>query len=175
MLTSQVSSQTHSRKNIMVSTVAICTSNPLLQKGSEGKDVKDLQKMLNSKMGNKQQIGVDGIFGAATEKLAKVMQYRYFLDQDGKVGADTWHVLCINTLVEKPQLRTGSSGVLVKRVQNVLKDASYYTGAIDGVFGTQMDQAVKTMQSKRGLQQDGVIGDRTWKVLVEITHQLTAT
>lgn len=159
----------------MVSTLAVCTSNPLLQKGSDGKNVTDLQKMLNGKMGNKQQIGVDGIFGAATEKVAKVMQYRYFLDQDGKVGADTWHILCVDTLVEKPLLRTGSNGALVTRVQHVLKDASYYTGAIDGIFGTQMEQAVKTMQTRRGLQPDGAIGDRTWKVLVEITHQLTAT
>jgi peptidoglycan hydrolase-like protein with peptidoglycan-binding domain len=63
----------------------------------------------------------------------------------------------------------------VTRVQRVLKDASYYTGAIDGIFGAQMDQAVKTMQKKRGLQPDGAIGDRTWAVLVEIAHQLTAT
>jgi peptidoglycan hydrolase-like protein with peptidoglycan-binding domain len=171
----QVNLPKHFKEKIMVATFAVCTSNPTLQKGSQGKNVEDLQKMLNSKVGNSQQIGVDGVFGAATEKLAKMMQYRYFLDQDGMVGADTWHILCIDTLVEKPLLRMGSKGVLVTRVQHVLKDASYYTGAIDGFFETQMDQAVKAMQKKRGLPPDGAIGDRTWAVLVEIAHQLTAT
>jgi peptidoglycan hydrolase-like protein with peptidoglycan-binding domain len=171
----QVNSQTHFKEKPMVSTIAVCTSNPLLQKGSQGKNVEDLQRMLNSKVGSSQQIGTDGIFGASTEKLAKVMQYRYFLDQDGRVGSDTWHVLCVDTLVEKPLLRIGSNGVIVTRVQHVLKDASYYTGAIDGIFGAQMDQAVKAMQKKRGLPPDGAIGDRTWAVLVEISHQLTAT
>lgn len=159
----------------MVSTLAVCTSNPLLQKDLQGKNVTDLQKMLNSKVSSGQQIEADGLFGTATEKLVNMTQYRYFLDQDGMVGADTWHVLCADTLVEKPLLQTGSNGALVTRIQQVLKDASYYTGAIDGIFGTQMDQAVKAMQKKRGLQPDGVIGDRTWKILVEISHQLTAT
>lgn len=159
----------------MVSTLAVCTSNPLLQKDSQGGNVTDLQKMLNSKVGSAQQIGVDGLFGAATEKLVNMTQYRYFLDQDGMVGTDTWHVLCVDTLVEKPLLQIGSNSALVTRVQQVLKDASYYTGAIDGIFGTQMEQAVKAMQKKQGLQPDGVIGDRTWKILVEISHQLTAT
>lgn len=159
----------------MVSTLAVCTSNPLLQKGSQGKNVMDLQKMLNSKMGDGQYIREDGIFGAATEKLTKMMQYRYFLAQDGMVGTHTWHILCVDTLAEKPLLQIGSNGVLVTCVQHVLKDANYYTGAIDGIFGAQMEQAVKTMQTKQRLQRDGVIGDRTWDLLVEIAHQLTAT
>jgi peptidoglycan hydrolase-like protein with peptidoglycan-binding domain len=163
------------KEKIMVSTTAVCTGNPTLKTGSKGKNVEDLQKMLNDRVGNRQQIKVDSIFGAATEKLVKMMQYRYFLTQDGIVGAQTWHVLCTGTLVEQPLLQIGSKSPLVSRVQQVLRDGSYYAGNPDGLFGIQTERAVKTLQQNRELQPDGKIGDRTWGVLVEVAHQLTAT
>ncbi|MBW4419874.1 MAG: peptidoglycan-binding protein [Myxacorys californica WJT36-NPBG1] len=70
-------------------TTNVCLSQPLLQKGSTGTEVKRLQEQLNVYFGARQQLGVDGVFGARTEQAAKIIQYRYFLVQDGAVGVNT--------------------------------------------------------------------------------------
>lgn len=57
-------------------------------------------------------------------------------------------------------LKVGSIGNQVKELQRLLylKD--------DGVFGIDTLKAVKNFQSKNGLVSDGVVGNRTWDVLL---------
>lgn len=59
----------------------------------------------------------------------------------------------------------GSSGEEVKAIQTKLKRWGYYSGSIDGVYGTQTMKAVKYFQSKNGLKADGVAGEQTLKSL----------
>lgn len=63
----------------------------VLGKGSKGQEVKTLQRLLNS-MGRKCG-GVDGIFGANTEKAVKSFQNAEGLTTDGVVGKATWTAL----------------------------------------------------------------------------------
>lgn len=63
----------------------------VLKYGSKGQEVKTLQRLLNS-MGYACG-GVDGIFGANTEKAVKAFQKAERLDVDGVVGEDTWTAL----------------------------------------------------------------------------------
>lgn len=155
-------------------TTNVCLSRPLLQKGSTGIEVKHLQERLNSVFfPPRPQLVVDGIFGSLTEKTVKIIQYRYFLVQDGIVGTNTWRVLCSWDLIEKPLLRRGSTGVLVGRVQQVLRDAKWYSGAIDNTFGPLTEQAVKRLQAMLNLPQTGSTDPETWAALVEKATMLS--
>jgi peptidoglycan hydrolase-like protein with peptidoglycan-binding domain len=49
-----------------------------------------------------------------------------------------------------------------------LCDRSFYSGAIDGIFGSKMVQAVKDFQSFSSLKVDGVIGAGTWTALIKM-------
>lgn len=64
---------------------------PVLQYGSVGKDVSDLQRMLNDQVSA--SLAVDGEFGMRTEAAAREYQQRYCLDVDGIVGSQTWACL----------------------------------------------------------------------------------
>ena len=58
-------------------------------------------------------------------------------------------------------LRRGSRGELVKQVQTKLKSWGYYSGAIDGIYGSGTENAVKAFQRKNGLTADGIVGKKT--------------
>lgn len=59
----------------------------------------------------------------------------------------------------------GSSGSEVTNIQTKLKRWGYYSGSIDGIFGSQTLNAVKKFQSKNGLTVDGIAGERTLKAM----------
>ena len=58
-------------------------------------------------------------------------------------------------------LRYGSRGDKVKELQQKLKRCGYYTGSIDGIFGSGTQAAVKNFQKKNGLTADGIVGPKT--------------
>ena len=53
----------------------------------------------------------------------------------------------------------------MKSVQTRLKTLGYYTGTVDGKYGTGTIAAVTAFQTQNGLQADGVAGSGTYKVL----------
>ncbi len=57
--------------------------------------------------------------------------------------------------------KRGASGETVKKIQQRLSDWGYYSGAIDGVYGSRTEEAVKKFQKKNGLTADGVAGPAT--------------
>ena len=59
----------------------------------------------------------------------------------------------------------GSSGGTVKEIQTKLKNWGYYSGAIDGVYGSQTEAAVRHFQEKNGLTVDGKAGPKTLAAL----------
>lgn len=61
--------------------------------------------------------------------------------------------------------RLGSSGSEVRKIQERLKKWGYYTGDVDGVFGTQTQKAVKKFQKNNSLTADGVAGSATLKAM----------
>ena len=63
-------------------------------------------------------------------------------------------------------LSLGSHGDEVRRVEQRLKDLALYTGAIDGAFGGGVQSAVKTFQRAHSLPVDGIVGPRTWAMLL---------
>lgn len=52
-----------------------------------------------------------------------------------------------------------------KTVQKKLKNWGYYTGSVDGIYGSKTKQAVRLFQKKNGLTVDGIVGKQTAKAL----------
>ncbi len=53
----------------------------------------------------------------------------------------------------------------MKEVQRRLKQWGYYSGAVDGIFGSATKKAVVAFQKKNGLTADGIVGKATYKAL----------
>lgn len=61
--------------------------------------------------------------------------------------------------------RYGSSGDEVKQIQTKLKAWGYYNGNVDGIYGSQTYEAVKSFQRNNGLTVDGIAGSQTLAAL----------
>lgn len=59
----------------------------------------------------------------------------------------------------------GSRGSEVTQIQTKLKRWGYYTGNIDGIYGSQTLAAVKYFQRKNGLKVDGIAGTKTLQAM----------
>ncbi|MBS7402968.1 MAG: spore cortex-lytic enzyme [Oscillospiraceae bacterium] len=57
--------------------------------------------------------------------------------------------------------KRGSSGETVSKIQETLKNQGFYSGAVDGVYGSGTEQAVKAFQQAYGLSVDGKAGAQT--------------
>ncbi len=141
-----------------------------LKLGATGTDVMALQRRL-------QELGyysgnIDGDFGAETELAVKAFQRVNGLTVDGKVGVNTLSrinsssaLAATATPAPKASLKLGSTGAEVRTLQRRLQELGYYTGTIDGDFGSSTEKAVKAFQRMNGLTVDGKVGEQTWKVL----------
>lgn len=69
--------------------------------------------------------------------------------------------LLLPSLMSAASLRYGSRGDDVVKVQKRLKQWGYYSGSVDGVFGSGTLAAVKSFQRKNGLTADGIVGPKT--------------
>lgn len=61
--------------------------------------------------------------------------------------------------------KKGSSGDTVREIQTRLKNWGYYTGGVDGIYGSGTESAVKYFQRKNGLTADGQVGNQTLAAL----------
>ena len=52
-----------------------------------------------------------------------------------------------------------------KEIQEALKNAGFYQGAVDGKMGSITREAIREFQRVHGLTDDGVVGKQTWAKL----------
>ena len=72
------------------------------------------------------------------------------------------------TLAGCPTLRQGNRGNITKLLQEKLVSLGYNTNDVDGIFGSQTKAAVISYQKSRGLSQDGIVGQNTWRELLNL-------
>jgi peptidoglycan hydrolase-like protein with peptidoglycan-binding domain len=147
--------------------------NRNLSYGSKGDDVKQLQQKLYD-LGYL-NAAPDGIFGEYTRAAVNAFQIANGLGVDGVVGPHTLAKLngtpvlkrnaAATSVTYSRNLSYGSSGSDVVKLQKRLAELGYYSGAIDGSFGSMTLQAVKDFQSASGIYVDGVVGPVTIKSL----------
>lgn len=65
-----------------------------------------------------------------------------------------------------PILKYGMRGSAVVQLQERLKALGFFSGLVDGIFGTETQTAVKAAQQNFKLQPDGIVGSDTWRVLL---------
>ena len=169
-----------------------------LRRGDTGASVEQVQFWLQQLAEfdpDLKDLAVDGIFGAGTEAAVKAFQTANGLTADGVVGRMTWDAIWdqyqslesdINSSdngYPGSPLRLGSRGDAVRKVQFWLRIAatnysSIPSPAVDGIFGSATEAAVKAFQREFGLTAGGVVGPATWQKLYEIygdvTNQLLA-
>lgn len=150
-----------------------------LRLGSRGTAVLQLQQALNA-LGYDTN-GADGKFGKGTERAVKAYQQANGLTADGKAGVKTLAQLYsgssvsgstsgtasseIYTAKNPNTLQSGDSGSKVTQLQNALKLLGFYTGGVDGKFGSGTKNAVIQFQRANGLTADGLAGTKTQTLL----------
>ena len=70
-------------------------------------------------------------------------------------------VISLGQSAEAASYKRGSTGGVVKEIQQKLLNWGYYDGAVDGVYGSRTEAAVSYFQKKNGLTVDGKAGART--------------
>lgn len=70
------------------------------------------------------------------------------------------------TLAGCPTCRKGARGKITALIQERLNAKGFNCGAIDGIFGSGTENAVKAFQRAMGLTADGIVGVNTWTKLL---------
>ena len=151
----------------------------ILQKSSEGTDVKALQEALIELGFLKGK--ADGKFGKATENAVLLFQQANDYPTTGVMDANVLAFLFsgkpkdangksvkVNTLspVSGATIRQNATGDAVEDLQKQLQALGYYTGEITRVYDAATKKAVTAFQKKNGLKADGAAGADTLEKLV---------
>ena len=171
----------------LVQTVPTLRINrPLLQLGSQGTDVSELQAALKL-LGYYNGI-VDGVYAQSTADAVIRFQNAAGLNPDGTVGIGTWEQLfpsiasalpdvpCLcsdgstgivsTASGDFPTLQIGLRGTAVAGLQQRLQALGLYLGPIDGIFGSDTQTAVVLAQQGYGLTPNGIVDFGTWQALL---------
>jgi len=70
-------------------------------------------------------------------------------------------ILLFQTLGTAASWKRGMSGDTVYKIQERLSQWGYYSGDIDGIYGSRTESAVKKFQKANGLTADGIAGPAT--------------
>lgn len=75
-------------------------------------------------------------------------------------------IICLFSYsAEAITFKQGSSGETVRQIQTNLKKWGYYSGTVDGIYGSKTVAAVKLFQRRNGLNADGIVGNATLSAL----------
>ncbi|HQA57589.1 MAG TPA: peptidoglycan-binding protein [Acetivibrio sp.] len=151
---------------LLVNTSLVFAASGVLKEGMSGSEVTSLQRDLKT-LGyfNEEPTGY---FGQITKEAVIKLQAQNGLEKDGIAGPKTLAVIK-NLLSQKTatrssggsSLKEGMSGSSVTSLQKDLKALGYLSVDPTGYFGSLTKEAVKKLQAKHGLEQDGVAGPKT--------------
>ena len=165
-----------------------------LRLGSVGDDVRTLQIRLNRISNNypaiQKIITPDGFFSDDTERAVKDFQNIFGLEADGVVGKSTWYAIrriynAVKRLNEldsegislsevtdqfESDISLGDQGNAVANLQLFINYlATYYNTipsiAVDGIFGSDTQNAVFSVQRTFDLPITGIVDAQTWEAI----------
>ena len=137
-----------------------------LSKGDRGEAVRKLQNRLND-------LGyacgkADGVYGKNTVSAVRYFQDALGVRQNGKADAKLQEKLFAKDapeFVRYRELKKGSTGIRVEKLQNRLRELGYLAQEVDGDYGDRTKEAVIRFQEQAGLKADGIAGVKTLKAL----------
>ncbi len=165
---------------LLLSLCANALAYSTIKYGATGDSVRAMQRALKSK--GYYTGTVDGKFGPKTRSAVYRYQKAIGLIADGRPGNKTLSALYHGTkaanTVDKEKasavvarnsksLYYGCRGERVKNLQRLLRNAGYFKGSVDGVFGDLLLIAVKRFQWAKGLRGDGIAGPKTMALLTD--------
>jgi peptidoglycan hydrolase-like protein with peptidoglycan-binding domain len=154
----------------------VSASSPVLKKGMRGNTVSELQRDLKN-LGYF-NAGITGYYGNITTTAVKNLQKKNGLIQDGVAGKNTFSV--INKLLNRAGtassrgssnsasscvLKKGMRNSAVTQLQKDLIKLGYLSANATGYYGDLTVAAVKSLQKRQGLTQDGIAGKNTFSVI----------
>ncbi len=150
---------------------AVTKGDKTLQQGSVGEDVREAQKLLNSK-GAQPPLVEDGKYGPATHKAVEAFKQKNAITDEAGIGAQTVEGLKNAPTVPqvelpKNALRPGQSGPEVEKLQRDL-NATGFTVNSTGRYDAETEAAVKRLQTEKGLTPTGVADPKTRQALASI-------
>ena len=74
-------------------------------------------------------------------------------------------IICMAQRAEAVTYQKGSTGSVVTTIQEKLSRWGYYSGKVDGIYGSKTVEAVKYFQRKNNLSVDGKCGPKTLSAL----------
>ena len=144
-------------KTLTVLKSGSAVSAPIVPGGSNStsavKNVQTLLKNLGYYTGK-----ISGKYDNATVAAVKSFQKYNELKVDGKVGEDTLNRLSSSAAVPAPTTKKDSYSADTKHIQERLQYYGYYTGKVDGIYGSGTIAAVKAFQKANSLTVDGAVG-----------------
>lgn len=147
-----------------------------LCQGDRGREVIDVQTRLIEIGFSLGKEGVDGRFGPTTAAAVRSFQDARGIPADGIIGKETWDHLVRASYVLGDRLLylrlPFTIGDDIAILQNLLKRLGFYTGPMDGVYGSLTDAAVREFQYSTGVHSDGIVGPETIKALEKLRHAL---
>ncbi len=154
-----------------VSKSSSSTASSVLQVGSRGQDVTNLQSKL--KKAGYYSYNVDGIYGQITQKAVRDFQKAKGLALTGKADSATISAVAnlgstsSNSSSSSSDLSVGMRGSAVTDLQTKLKAKGYYTYHVDGIYGQITKTAVQNFQKAKGLSQTGIADSKTLSAVSE--------
>ena len=149
-------------------TTTVLRTDPLyynLTYGMVNTGVRLLQTYLKQK--GYLDVNPDGVFGGKTLAAIRKFQIINGLSDTGIADISTFMLLARGVGASFRMLQKGMSGTDVSSVQNILKEAGFFDGAITGTFDSGMEAAVLLFQAYNGLENpDGMVGNWTYGKLL---------
>jgi peptidoglycan hydrolase-like protein with peptidoglycan-binding domain len=157
---------------------------PLLERGDQGRDVRELQARL--KQLEWYLPDVSGRYDATTVKAVRGFQEKRRFEVTGAVDRRTWRRVVDmsrtptnaelhNRLVPGPTiLGPGDEGPQVRELQARLRQIAWFYGDVTDFYGDVTTEAVAGFQTKREIPSTGKVDQRTMDRLLAMTHEPTA-
>ncbi len=172
-----------------------------LQEGDTGQGVLTVQLMLNllsEYYPTVPQVAQDGVYGPSTTSAVAAFQRTYGLPVDGVVGPLTWESMynaikgiyiaegrssefsTAPAFAEFPgiPISMGARGAAVMTLQNHINDIVPVFSQISpvnatGNYGQNTQSAVKDLQSRMNLPQNGIVDENTWNSIERMHNNIS--